>query len=42
MVSLGYWFMVLNATFKNVSFISWWSVVLEEETREHLRPAVSH
>ena len=26
------WFMVLNATFNNISVISWWSVVLVEET----------
>jgi hypothetical protein len=26
------WFMVLNATFKNISVISWWSVLLVEET----------
>ena len=28
------WFMVLNATFNNISVISWWSVLLVEETRE--------
>jgi hypothetical protein len=27
------WFMVLNATFNNISVISWWSVLLVEETR---------
>ena len=26
------WFMVLNATFNNISVISWWSVLLVEET----------
>ena len=26
------WFMVFNATFNNISVISWWSVVLVEET----------
>ena len=26
------WFMVLNATFNNISAISWWSVLLVEET----------
>jgi hypothetical protein len=26
------WFMVLNATFNNISEISWWSVLLVEET----------
>ena len=29
----GYRVMVLNATFNNISVISWWSVLLEEETR---------
>jgi hypothetical protein len=27
------WFMVFNATFNNLSVISWWSVLLVEETR---------
>ena len=27
------WFMVLNATFNNISVISWQSVLLVEETR---------
>jgi hypothetical protein len=27
------WFMVFNATFNNISVISWWSVVLVEETQ---------
>ena len=27
-------FMVFNATFNNISVISWWSVLLVEETRE--------
>jgi len=34
-----------NATFINISAISWWSVLLVEETRLHRennRPAVSH
>jgi hypothetical protein len=26
------WFMVFNATFNNISIISWWSVLLVEET----------
>jgi hypothetical protein len=26
------WFMVFNATFNNISAISWWSVLLVEET----------
>ena len=28
-----YWFMVFNATFSNISVISWLSVLLVEETR---------
>jgi hypothetical protein len=37
--------MVLNATFNNISAISWWSVLLVEETGgpgENHRPAASH
>jgi hypothetical protein len=34
--------MVFNATFNNVSVISWWSVLLVEETGENLRPAANH
>ena len=37
--------MVLNATFKNISAISWWSVLLAEEIggpRENHRPVASH
>jgi len=37
--------MVFNATFNNISVISWWSVLLVEETgvlRENHRPAASH
>jgi len=37
--------MVLNATFNNISVISWQSVLLVEETRatgENHRPAASH
>jgi hypothetical protein len=36
-----FWFMVLNATFNNISAISWQSVLLVEETgvtRENRRP----
>ena len=36
---------VFNATFNNISVISWWSVLLVEETRlpgENHRPATSH
>jgi hypothetical protein len=35
---------MFNATFKNISFISWWSVLLVEETgvpRENHRPVAS-
>jgi hypothetical protein len=31
------WFMVFNATFNNISVISWWSVLLVEETGENHR-----
>jgi hypothetical protein len=33
------WFVVFNATFNNISVISWWSVLLVEETGV---PAESH
>jgi hypothetical protein len=39
------WFMLFNGTFNNVSTISWWSVLLVEETGvpgENHRPASSH
>jgi len=39
------WFMVFNATFNNISVISWWSVLLVEETAvpgENHRPVESH
>jgi hypothetical protein len=39
------WFMVFNATFNNISVISWQSVLLMEETEvpgENHRLAVSH
>jgi hypothetical protein len=26
------WFVMFDATFNNISVISWWSVLLEEET----------
>ena len=38
-------FMVFNATLSNISAISWWSVLLAEETvvpGENHRPAASH
>ena len=34
--------MVFNVTFYNISVISWWSVLLVEETGENHRPAASH
>jgi hypothetical protein len=39
------WFMVFNATFNNISVISWQSFLFEEETgvpEENHRPAASH
>ena len=39
------WFLVFNATFNNISVISWWSVLMMEETRvlgENHRPVASH
>ena len=39
------WFMVFNATFNNISVISWQSVLLVEETgapEENHQPAASH
>ena len=39
--SIG-WFMVLNATFNNISAISWRSVLLVDETGENHRPVGSH
>jgi len=39
------WFMMFNATLNNISVISWWSVLLVEETgvpRENHRPVASH
>ena len=34
--------MVFNATFNNISVISWWSVLLMEETGENYRSVASH
>ena len=34
--------MVFNATFNNISVISWWSVLLVEETGENHQPVASH
>jgi uncharacterized membrane protein len=39
------WFVVFNATFNNISVLSWWSVLLVEETGvpgENHWPAASH
>jgi hypothetical protein len=36
------WFMMFDATFNNISVISWWSVLLVEETGENHRPVTSH
>ena len=39
------WIMVFNATFNNISVISWWSVLLVEETGvpgKNYRSVVSH
>jgi hypothetical protein len=38
------WFMMFNATFNNISDISWWSVLVVEETGipgENHRPVAS-
>ena len=34
--------MVFNATFNNIPVMSWWSVLLVEETGENHRPVASH
>jgi hypothetical protein len=39
------WFIMFNATFQNISAISWWSVLLVDETAvpgENRRPVASH
>ena len=44
-VLYGYWFIAFNATFNNISVISWRSVLLVEETGvpgENHRPVASH
>ena len=44
-LSRGFWFMVFNATFNNISAISWRLVLLVEETGEpgeNHRPVESH
>ena len=35
-------FMLFNTTFNNISAISWWSVLLVEETGKNHRPVASH
>jgi hypothetical protein len=35
------WFMMFDATFNNISAISWQSVLLVEETEENHRPAAN-
>ena len=45
MVGLWDGFMVLNATFNNISVIAWWSVLLVKETGdpgENHQPVSSH
>jgi len=39
---LWFWFMVFNATFNNISAISWQAVLLVEETGENHRLVASH
>jgi hypothetical protein len=34
LINIVGWFIVFNATFNNISVISWWSVLLVEETGE--------
>ena len=44
-IKVWLWVIVFNATFNNISDISWWSVLLVEETgvpRENHRPVASH
>jgi len=38
----GWFVMVFNATFNNISVISWRSVLLVEETGENHQPAAGH
>jgi hypothetical protein len=45
LILLFMWYLRLNATFNNISAISWLTVLLVEETRvlgENNRPVVSH
>ena len=39
---IWWWVRVINATFNNISVISWRSVLLVEETGDNHRPAASH
>jgi len=44
-LSFGFGFVVLNATFNNISVILWWLALLVEETRvtgENHQPVASH
>jgi hypothetical protein len=44
-IGLAVMVVVFNATFNNISAISWWSVLLVEETEvpgEYHQPAASH
>jgi hypothetical protein len=34
LTSFYWWFIVFNATFNNISVISWWSVLLVEDTEK--------
>jgi len=42
MIGFGFGFMVFNATFSNISVISWRSVLLMKGPGENHRPAASH
>jgi hypothetical protein len=44
-IKVGFWFMVLNDTFNNISVIAWRSALLVEEigvSGENHRPPASH
>ena len=36
------WFMVFHATFNNILVISWWSVLLMEQSAESHTPVANH
>jgi len=42
MQSIKFWFLVFKASLNSISVISWWSVLLVEETGENHRPVASH